>query len=522
MGSYKKFYLLTSILIFLVLIIYFLSNGLKENQGGYESLKPATKEENPLEYLNEDFTIKEGFKTNLPIVLIDTNGVEPPISSVYNQKENRHILINGLERYVDGKISIIDNGELNKVSDEAKESSYIKIRRRGNSSMNYDKAQYLVKLVAENGEEKEMSILGMGDSNEWVINGSMTDRSLMRNYLGYKFASKIMEFTPDFKYCELIVKNGEKYEYKGVYLIGENIRKDADRIDIKKADTSKKYGSYILRRDRYDENAVLLKTYCTLNNLCYGYIELIYPGDKTVNDGYIDYVTEEINIIEKALYSGDIDEFRNYDRYIDVESFIDYFLINEFFGNYDAGNNSTYMYKDQGGKLKMGPVWDFDSAIDNFADAPMEYTNLSFYTAPWFEKLVNDKIFMDKLITRFYELRKGLFSEENIENSVNEVEAYLVNASKREWARWSYNEYNEYSLKDFEDNGETIYRESTDYNQEIYKIKTVLKKHCEAMAPRLVELERMATLNSGYLQPKYILMLLALVFIVPIWYIGRL
>ena len=69
------------------------------------------------------------------------------------------------------------------------------------------------------------------------------------------------------------------------------------------------------------------------------------------------------------LYSQDEALFKTYDRYIDVDSFVDYFLLNEFFGNYDAGNHSTYMYKESGGKLHIGPVWDFDQAMNNyFAD----------------------------------------------------------------------------------------------------------------------------------------------------------
>lgn len=493
----------------------------KQTTSAYLPLTETEKEEDPLDGLDEAYRVRSDFSSNLPLVVLDMGDKEPPISTKYSSEEERHIRIPGVEPYIDGTITLISGNETNKLSDSPQTTSDITIKRRGNSSMKYDKPQYLMKLLTEKKEKHQLSLLGMGNSNEWILNGSMTDRSLMRNYLCYRISSEIMDYTPDYQYCEVFIKKADGYHYQGIYLLGENIRQGESRVAIDEAAESKEFCSYIIRRDRYDEEAVNLDTWATREGLTYGQIELIYPGKNSVTDKQIAYVQSDIEKIEKVLYSNKKSVFQSYPDYLDVDSFVDYFIINEYFGNYDAGENSTYMYKNSTGKLCIGPVWDFDGAIDNYYRTEMVVDKLSFYTAPWFDRLVLDKNFVRLVKKRYESLRKSSLSDEHIYDLVEEIRGSLINAKDREWKRWSYDEYNAFSLRDYlDDEGLQIYREATVYEKEIYKLKTVLKKHAMAIPTELKIKESQAVYNTGWNDPVLWFGCCVLIFIIPILYVG--
>lgn len=482
-------------------------------------------ENDPLANLNEDFTLKSEFSSHLPVVIIDTKGKTPPISTVFNEETMLFEPIKGIEPYVDGTIRVLDSGQRNKIIDKPVSESKIKIKRRGNTSMKYAKPQYLVKLITEKGEDNEVSLLGMGADNEWVMNGTMTDKTMMRNYLCYRVAAKYLPYTPDTKYCEVIIKENDKYTYQGVYLLGESIKQGKDRVDIAKYKEKASYNSYIVRRDRYDEESIMLDTYATSKKLSGGYLGLRYPSKYNITPEMTSYIENDISKVEKILYSDSYSEFSTYTKYIDVDSFIDYFLINEFFGNYDAGNNSTYMYKDIGGKLSMGPVWDYDGAIDNYTEEPMKADVMSFQTAPWFDRLVTDKSFVLKLQKRYAKLRREYLSEENVMKTIEDIKAYLGPAQKREWVRWNElrKKQSSYELKSYEDeDGQSIYRELPNYDGEIYKLKTILRKHGNVIQKRLEILEGATKWDTDWHSRKDIILLLVIVtFCIPIAYVSK-
>ena len=483
------------------------------------------EKDNALASLNKDFTLKSDFYSQLPIVILDTKGIEPPINTTFNKKTLLHEPIKDIEPYVDGTIQVMDNSKKNQLTDTPASKSKIKIKRRGNTSMQYAKPQYLVKLVTETGQDNELSLLGMGEDNEWIINGSMTDKSMMRNYLSYRIASQFLAYTPDTEYCEVVVKEKGTYTYQGVYLLSESVKQGSNRVNISKYKETEHYNSYMVRRDRYDEGSIMLETYATTKKLSTGYLGLRYPSKNSVTPEMIDYIENDISKIEKILYSNNYSEFSTYPDYINVDSFIDYFLINEFFGNYDAGNNSTYMYKELGGKLCMGPVWDYDGAVDNYTEKAMDVEVMAFQTAPWFDRLTKDKSFVLKLQKRYSELRRKYLSEKNIMSNIDEIEKYIGPAREREWAR--VNEAREkqdsYELKSYVDADEDlIYRKISEYDQDIYKLKTILRKHGNIIPKMLENLRKGAMWETDWRsRTNLILGLVMAVFCIPIIYVSR-
>lgn len=489
-------------------------------------LKKAVEQENPTEAINpETFEIIGDFETSLPLVIIDLPEGEPPI---YMQKTESgdFAAIPGIEPYVNGYFTLINTGGINSPSDAPEVTTNIAIKRRGNTSMLYAKAQWGMKFLTESGQYSDIDLLGMGKEHEWILNGSLADKSMLRNYLAYSIASEFMPYVPETHFCEVLTRENGKLIYQGVFLLGENIKQGKNRIDIEKSSSKRAANSYIIRRDRFDEDGVMLESFGRKNGYSKKYLGVIYPSKKDLTDDTFNYIEEDINSIEKVLYSNDDNIFYTYSEVIDVDSFVDYFLLNEFFISYDAGENSTYAYKTLGKKLSMGPVWDFDGTMDNYYIEPAEPKDLAFEVKPWFDMLCTDEAFIQKLINRYAELRSSTFSEQHINEKIDEIMDHLGGARQREWLRWgswytTVTDFPPIGLKDYiREDGVILHRNATNLDDELYRIKTVLHDHGEAIPTALIGLRDTAKRDSGINRWKNWLLLLTLfAFLIPSIYV---
>ena len=474
-----------------VLTLFSSDESLKEkNSGTYAELTPDSSTEDPLQYLGNEYKVKAGFHTNLPIVVISVDKEMP----LYKKYRDGQEILSGDDPYVTGNIKVIDGGTGdNNLSTPVSFNSQIRIKMKGHSSIGYDKKQYKIKTVLAGGEENDADILGMGKGSEWVLNGSMADKSMIRNYLAYRIASEIggNSMAPDSRFCEVLMEKNGVYTYQGVYLLMETISRGDDRVKLDKYKPKNVYSSYIVRRDRKTSTDVMLDTYGRLagkvegnSNQFDNWIGLKYPSQAKLTDATKQYIEKDFSKMEKVVYSDDYSIFRTYDQYIDTLSFADYFLINEFFGNYDAGKHSTYMYKNSGEKLKIGPVWDYDQAMNNNPNVEMDLGDLAFQTRDIYTQICNDKKFMKQLKSRFAYLRQYHLSEEHLFDVIDETTAYLKSAQVREWYRWA-DDYldptddnpGNYHLASYEKDGVTLSRFTDDYMDEIYVIKNFIQKH---------------------------------------------
>ena len=474
-----------------VLSIFSSDESLKErNSGTYAELTPDSSTEDPLLYVNNEYKVKAGFHTNLPIVVISVDKEMPQ----YKKYRDGQEILSGDDPYVTGNIKVIDGGTGdNNLSTPVSFNSQIRIKMKGHSSIGYDKKQYKIKTVLAGGEENDADILGMGKGSEWVLNGSMADKSMIRNYLAYRIASEIdgNSMAPDSRFCEVLMEKNGVYTYQGVYLFMETISRGDERVKLDKYKPKNVYSSYIVRRDRKTSSDVMLDTYGRLSGKVEGtnkqfdnWIGLKYPSQSKLTDATKEYIEKDFSKMEKVIYSDDYSIFRTYDQYIDTQSFADYFLINEFFGNYDAGKHSTYMYKNSGEKLKIGPVWDYDQAMNNNPTVEMDLEDLAFHTLDIYTQICNDKKFMKQLKSRFAYLRQYHLSEEHLFDVIDETTAYLKSAQVREWYRWA-DDYldptddnsGNYHLASYEKDGVTLSRFTDDYMDEIYVIKNFIQKH---------------------------------------------
>ncbi len=373
----------------------------------------------------------ENFTSHLPIISIDTGG------SVIPGKPKQGQPVRSIPNtYIQAGIKIFEkNGELNRLSQKPDIDSHIQIRVRGNSSRTFDKTGYLLKFTDKKDPEKSYPVMGMEKNSTWVLHGPYLDKTLMRNYMWYNLSGQIMEWAPDVRYCEVFL-NGS---YQGIYVMTEQIGVAEGRIEIKKYRSNAPVTSYIVCVDRASINDVdYLDNFTNYTERLQSRVEVKYPGAKNLTPELTDYISKDFSRFEKSLYSFDYDSKRyGYQSFIDIDNFVDYFLINEITQNTDAGLYSTYFYKDVAAKLMLA-VWDFNICCDNNIEDQLPMAGFFMQSRPWFFMLSKDELFINKIITRYRNLRKDILSDENMNAYISSIQDYLGPAIERNFQVWGY------------------------------------------------------------------------------------
>ena len=408
------------------------------------------------------------FCTHLPIVSIDTGGQTIHIGregvGKYSYKKSSEII---------AQVKVIENPlNYNHLKDEAILQTKSKVRYRGNTSLNFDKKSYKLEFVVDDlSQNNDEDLLGMGKHSEWVLNGPFLDKTLLRNYMCLNIAGEIMGDAPDVRFCEVFVDG----EYRGVYVAMENVTRAPERVDIAPYKEGDPFTSYIIRADReraLPEEINNLTNYANRMHKNTA-IEVIYPDDVKNSPELKTYIEEDFSRFEKALYSFDYDDKDyGYKKFINVESFVDYFIINEFFKSSDAGIFSTYFYKDIRGKLHIGPVWDFNNAADNFIAVAVNERGMEMVNRSWYFMLMKDEEFVEAVIKRYHTLRDSWLNEDVLLNYIDETVDFLGEAITRNNEVWGYS----FDPKNLDGNNRLvpIERNITSYEEGIKQLKNFI------------------------------------------------
>lgn len=388
------------------------------------------------------------FCTHLPLLEIDTGGAEIPGEFLLSEGDSPLLdpvtgawltstAENGANSIL-ASLSVVDHtGTNNHISDDPTLQSLISIRIRGNSSRLFDKKGYLLQLTTEDGLNAPAELLGMSSHHEWALHGPFLDKTLLRNYLFYNLAGEIMDYAPNVRFCELIL-NGN---YMGVYLLTETITagQDGSRLDITVSEKNNNFSSYILRVDRGSSNPTAnIDPFTRYTLITSTKFNIEYPKAKDLTEEMALRIERDFSSFEKALYSYDYDtDDFGYTEYIDTESFVDYFILNELTCNYDAAAFSTYVYQGLDGKYRMC-VWDFNNACDNYQETAFLPEGFKLQERLWYFMLMKDEDFVEAVIDRYAELRESFLSEEYLLNYIDETVAYLGPAVDRNFEKWGY------------------------------------------------------------------------------------
>ncbi|MGN1118828.1 MAG: CotH kinase family protein [Oscillospiraceae bacterium] len=305
------------------------------------------------------------------------------------------------------------------------------IRGRGHSTWDWEKKPYKIKLA-----EKD-SILKMNPSKNWVLIANYADESLLRNTTAFAMSEYLgsFDFTPKAVPVNVYL-NGV---YQGIYTIGEQIESKASRLDLDYREDSPNTG-YLLEVGGADPQTDQKGLqYFDLPSGCAQNILICAPDNEKLTQANYDYIYKYMCLADEAITSLD-----GYETYIDVNSFIDWFIIHELSYNLDSCfHRSCFLYKDRGGKLKMGPVWDFDLAFGNLYYDNPNYNDWatvgssnsnSYIGVNWFNYLMNDPSFREKARARWDSVKDGLV--EAAMDSIEENRAKLLPSVDDNFAVW--------------------------------------------------------------------------------------
>lgn len=324
--------------------------------------------------------------------------------------------INSKEIWIEGA-----SYELYGTQGELLSSGDLDIKGRGNSTWSMPKKPYSLKLA------EKASLLDMSKHKRWVLLANYADKSLLRTEaafkLGYIFNN--LAWTPQSRQVDLYL-NGN---YRGVYQLTEQIKIDENRVDIKKIKSDKPQNGYILEADwRKGE----MYNFTTSK----GVVFCCFDPDEDLDDVF-DKIKTDVQNVENVLYSAYfIDATDGYRKYLDTESFIDWYFVNEITKNVDSQFGlSVYMYYDEE-KLKycMGPVWDFDYAIGNvnYADSRYE-TGWWVKNSIWISRLFEDPVFVVEVKMRWNEKKAEV---QDVFQYIDERAEYLNLAADYNFRKW--------------------------------------------------------------------------------------
>ena len=372
--------------------------------------------------------------STLPLFVVNTNGTEIP----NEPKTEAHL---GIIHSPDATNFLTDPYNVY--------NGRIGIEIRGNGTASLDKVSYLFETQLEDGENNNVSLLGYPEENDWVLYGPYIDKTLIRNILTYDLAREMGYYASRVQFCELVINE----EYLGVYVFMEKIKRDKNRVDLEKFDEpnmSPSEGGFLFKIDsHWNENLGWQSTTYTVDNQERKWnFHYLYPKVDQITEDQKSYIKNFVDNFENKIFS--LKESGNQEVYdlIDEESFADYFIINEFTKNPDAYRLSTYMYKDadpKDGRLKLGPVWDYNFALGNYWDYERVYSEWEYdnhwwgfpHQIPfWWSVFIEDPHFLNLVKERWAFWRNSIIDCENFTNQIDQLESLVSQAAARNFTKW--------------------------------------------------------------------------------------
>ena len=381
-------------------------------------------------YIFLDLSISD-FSSNLPIAVVDTLG------KGISQTAQTLSFASFIDTSADGRARLTDPPDF---------VGRAGINVRGKSSAGWPKKQYHFETWDEYDQDKDVSILGFPADSDWVLQGPYSDKSLMRNFLSYKWSNDLGHYSVRTRFIEMFLNtNGggiSMNDYVGVYVFMEKIKRGADRVDIAALEPSDNTepqisGGYIFKKDKADPGETVFRTGRGLE------VRVIEPKMVDITPEQVDWLHNYLNEFESVLYGSNfMDPVNGYAKYIDVGSFIDVHILVELTKNIDGFRLSTYMSKDRAGKINMGPIWDYNLSLGNanylqgWIPTGWYYPLISAGDYPWWRRLFEDPVFSMRYADRWFELRENLLATGQLLQDIDDTAALLDEAQARNFDRW--------------------------------------------------------------------------------------
>ena len=364
------------------------------------------------------------------------------------------------ENPVRAKMKIIyhEDGRINHLSDTSdfRTLNYngdIDIKIRGNSSQYSPKKQYKLHTFHAFDENNNVSLLGLPSENDWILNSIAFDPSYIRDFISYGLSAKIGNYAPRCRFCEVVIDG----DYKGLYIFTEKMKAGKDRINVQHHHQGENINddrAYIFKADRdIDSTSWIDISYhipysdTVVYNITYPNAEMITESQIEFVQNYYQNFTNQISMQNEAIDVG-------FPALIDIPSFIDFMLIGEFSSNVDIYQVSTYFHKDIQGKLRAGPVWDFNLTFGNDIQYNRsrynvwQFSNYNNEGAKFWTDLFNNPNFKCHLTRRWHELTDNgqPLNNESVFAFIDEAIVPITDAITRDCQRWEKTDHHESNI----------------------------------------------------------------------------
>ncbi len=397
-------------------------------------------------YESVDSTVTSVQNQNLPVIILDTYGVKMTDTTD-----------------IAASLTVMNNtGGNTNILGTADYQGRAGVHIRGSTSESYPKQQYSIELWDETNNDKKAPLLGMPSQSDWVLYAPYTEDALMNNPLAYQLSNEMGHYASRTQYVELYLSTppdtthnfntaaastttiNYTSNYYGIYILEEKVKIDNNRVDVDEISATNPNGGYIVEQDRYsgeDNFTTPQGVHLVLND----------PDDTSLESN----ISSSWDAFENALFTGTAAPGQPWDtpgnpdyygNFINVNSFVDYYLLEEMTRNIDAFWLSTYYTKaadtvvngavTQRGLISAGPVWDFNLAFgmanynlsadaegwdsDTISPAPGAANGpFPFAQDPYFQRLLQDPNFKQALTDRWDQLRQGVLSTASLMSDIN-------------------------------------------------------------------------------------------------------
>ncbi len=349
---------------------------------------------------------------------------------------------------------------------------------RGQSSATYKKQGFDLEFWDETGRDRSVPLLGMPADGDWALYAPYEfDRVYMNNRLAYEMAARTGRYAPRTRFVELYVNTDggalTAADYYGIYVVTETPERGADRIDIAALNPSENSppdvtGGYIVSINKSNEaETVLAASLPFMRHMRQNKSNIIltggmttfldYPEITAVTPAQLSWIDNYLKLTEESIYGANFTHPVTglpYTDYIARDNWLDFHLAMTIPMCIDALRLSTYFYKEREGKLKCGPVWDYDrgfnsrdsrSAVPTVWDTQTSLDKTEYFHYGWWHRLFQNADFMQAWIDRYAVLRSAgqAFDFAGVVAPV--IDGYaaelapagsVVNAQTRDYARW--------------------------------------------------------------------------------------
>ncbi len=304
----------------------------------------------------------------------------------------------------------------------------LQIRGRGNYTWtHYDKKPYRLKFTSK------QTFLDIPKSKHFALLAAAGDDfGFMRDPIGF-YLSKVLglPWTPEIRPVEVVL-NGE---YIGLYFLTETVRVDKNRVNIveqsdEATNPEEITGGWLVEKDNNinDPHIVLYE-----HNEDHNPIIITYHTPEVLSDPQLEYLTEQMNLINDAIYIEDVDD-NTWEEYVDVEMLARYYIVQEIIDDVEAFSGSCYFYKDIGedSKWQFGPVWDFGNAFHS-TKSMFIFEDPCFHST-WIGAVYRHTHFVEVVKEIWKEIYPSLY--DNLEIFINDFVKTIRPASLTNYERW--------------------------------------------------------------------------------------